>query len=384
LVTVSDRKIQVQSITVTTQVAYYEADIVSANDYYPFGMAMPGRSFSSEKYRYGFNGKEKDNSTGEGNYDYGARIYDGRIGRWLSADAFYKSYPSFSPYIYALNIPTQLKDEGGNWVTDKDGKPIYTVQGGNVFVQDPNNLTVYYLTEQRTYYTNGGKEVKLTAYLKVIDASKVTEKNNMYNYDLADLKDLPDEKPAFTYDCHGNTCFEGESLYIPGSIKGKAVNPYKDNPGNIFRDSYEYEEISYETKKKGDIALFGKEAGKDSYGFSIDEVINHSATFNGDKDETFTTKDDRKPLNKKATISGMESDWGGFLGYVRHLGNQKSSIISINNTGEVTLEQAKLALKEVKQRINPKGAAQDDKNEKNAAEKKAKAEAKATKKEKTN
>jgi RHS repeat-associated protein len=50
---------------------------------------MPGRTFSAaDKYRYGYNGKENDNDVkGEGNQqDYGMRIYDPRIGKFLSAD----------------------------------------------------------------------------------------------------------------------------------------------------------------------------------------------------------------------------------------------------------------------------------------------------------
>ena len=38
-------------------VEYYSPDIVSCSDYYPFGMVMGGRSFSTNQY--GFNGKEK-------------------------------------------------------------------------------------------------------------------------------------------------------------------------------------------------------------------------------------------------------------------------------------------------------------------------------------
>ena len=37
-------------------------------------------------YRYRFNGKEKDYGIANDNYDYGARMYDGRIGRWLTVD----------------------------------------------------------------------------------------------------------------------------------------------------------------------------------------------------------------------------------------------------------------------------------------------------------
>jgi hypothetical protein len=34
--------------------------ILSFSDYYPFGMQMVGRNGSTNSYRYGFNGMEKD------------------------------------------------------------------------------------------------------------------------------------------------------------------------------------------------------------------------------------------------------------------------------------------------------------------------------------
>ena len=70
-------------------------------------MTQPGRKFTqaSGGYKYGFNGKEKDNSTGEENLDFGARIYDSRIGRWLSVDPLQKKYPNWTPYAYSMNSP---------------------------------------------------------------------------------------------------------------------------------------------------------------------------------------------------------------------------------------------------------------------------------------
>ena len=67
-------------------------------------MAMSGRGFNNDKYRFGFNGKEKDKETyGEGNeYDFGARIYNPRIGRWLSVDPLAKKYTDLSPRANAL------------------------------------------------------------------------------------------------------------------------------------------------------------------------------------------------------------------------------------------------------------------------------------------
>jgi len=47
-------------------------------DYYTFGWEMPGRKYNSSEYRYGFNGKEKDQNGEFGsitNYDYGFRIF---------------------------------------------------------------------------------------------------------------------------------------------------------------------------------------------------------------------------------------------------------------------------------------------------------------------
>ena len=37
----------------------YLSDVITYQDYYPFGMQMPGRSFSSENYRFGFQAMRK-------------------------------------------------------------------------------------------------------------------------------------------------------------------------------------------------------------------------------------------------------------------------------------------------------------------------------------
>jgi RHS repeat-associated protein len=81
---------------------------------------MPGREFSQEEYRYGFNGMEKDEEfKGEGNsYDFGARMYDARIGRWLSVDSKSSEYESFSPYGFVLNSPLKYIDGNGEFVID--------------------------------------------------------------------------------------------------------------------------------------------------------------------------------------------------------------------------------------------------------------------------
>jgi|GEM_PF-2979246 len=69
---------------------------------------MPGRKYAfNDTYRYGFNGKENDNEVkGEGSQqDYGMRIYDPRLGRFLSVDPLQKNYPFYSPYQFSGNNP---------------------------------------------------------------------------------------------------------------------------------------------------------------------------------------------------------------------------------------------------------------------------------------
>jgi RHS repeat-associated protein len=91
------------------------ATVLKSTDYYAFGLEMGGRTFTDEGYRYGFNGKEKDGNGefGDTSYDYGFRIYNPRIGRFLSVDPLTKSYPMLTPYQFASNTPIMAIDLDG-------------------------------------------------------------------------------------------------------------------------------------------------------------------------------------------------------------------------------------------------------------------------------
>ena len=85
-------------------------------DYDPFGMLLVDRTWqSTTTYKYGFNGKEIDTDIyGQGNlYDYGYRIYNPRIGRFLSIDPLAKSFPWYTPYQFAGNKPIAFLDLDG-------------------------------------------------------------------------------------------------------------------------------------------------------------------------------------------------------------------------------------------------------------------------------
>ena len=92
------------------------ADVINSQDYYSFGMVMPGRNFvSSTTYRYGYNGKEKDNEMkGDANsVDFDARSLDVRLARWMSIDPQGGRYPHLSGYSAFANCPIFYTDPGG-------------------------------------------------------------------------------------------------------------------------------------------------------------------------------------------------------------------------------------------------------------------------------
>jgi RHS repeat-associated protein len=81
---------------------------------------MPTRTWSdpNSKYKYGFNGKEIDKGDegmggGGSTYDYGFRIYNSNLGRFLSVDPLSKSYPWYTPYQFAGNKPIRCVDLDG-------------------------------------------------------------------------------------------------------------------------------------------------------------------------------------------------------------------------------------------------------------------------------
>ena len=83
-----------------------------AQDYFPFGNVMDGRSYNNEKYRFGFNGKEMEDGM-DGVYAFEARIFDARIARWFSADPREGEYAWQSTYAYYRNSPISTIDMMG-------------------------------------------------------------------------------------------------------------------------------------------------------------------------------------------------------------------------------------------------------------------------------
>jgi RHS repeat-associated protein len=97
-------------------------------------------------YRFGFNGQEKDNEVkGIGNsINYLARIYDSRLGRFMSIDPLTNKFPYYTPYQFAGNTPIQAIDlDGAEPAPPEAGKRnlLVVVQGFVAHPKEGNTQT---------------------------------------------------------------------------------------------------------------------------------------------------------------------------------------------------------------------------------------------------
>lgn len=166
--------------------ADWRSDVTMQTDYFPFGMQREDRNDQVMDYRYGYNGKENDNDVkGEGvQQDYGFRIYDARIARFLSVDPLTKDYPSWSPYPFAMDRPIDGVDlDGLEWGPKYTDPMGYLYEGfGQMWMTG-----AYYLDKLFTGST------KTTSY----EVKKVGNKTTSVTTSI-DVTETTKHKPNFT------------------------------------------------------------------------------------------------------------------------------------------------------------------------------------------
>jgi RHS repeat-associated protein len=93
-------------------------EVLQDQSYYPFGMSMGEAltfdmpsSLPDNKYLY--NGKELQDDFDLGWYDYGARMYDPALGRFISIDPISEKFANLAPNNYASNDPIRNIDLHG-------------------------------------------------------------------------------------------------------------------------------------------------------------------------------------------------------------------------------------------------------------------------------
>jgi hypothetical protein len=207
----------------STQFINWAPELVSATDYYPGGSIMPGRSFSSDNYRYGYQGSEKDDEiSGEGNnITTEFRQLDTRLLRWWSIDPKVALMPWQSPYLSMDGNPVMLNDPKGDCPKCPNGKEIGAVHywAGKRFRNYGDywatSLPVLEISAYGPVYNSEGQENMRTEHggLQITDESGLGL-NNGDNF-------------------KGNPSFH-TSPFIPGNIVRSAGSFFKKNLLEIF------------------------------------------------------------------------------------------------------------------------------------------------------
>ena len=128
LLTITNKKIPVTASPNDAIINYFTADVVTANDYYPGGMLMPGRKYQASaisKYRYSINGQEKSDELNENLTTALYWEYDSRIVRRWNVDPVVKEFES--PYATFGGNPVLMIDPLGlDWYkNNKSGNIEY-------------------------------------------------------------------------------------------------------------------------------------------------------------------------------------------------------------------------------------------------------------------
>lgn len=156
-------------------------------------------------YCFGFNGQLKDDEVyGDANaYDFGARLYDPRLGKWLAVDPLAAKYPFTSPYAFAKNAPILLIDiDGKKWINP------YQSALAAAKLENPNS-----------------DEVKLLSHLATeVDNIIATLRNNdpeLYDY-IESLQSGGYQVNVFVY--LSNSEYSPPNPAIPGDNGGAEAN----------------------------------------------------------------------------------------------------------------------------------------------------------------
>jgi RHS repeat-associated protein len=232
-----------------------QAQVQSATDYYPFGMVARMYT-SSQQYRYGFNGKEKEGDAGSFDYDFGARMYDSRLGRWLAVDPAFKEFVSMSPYCGLGNNPQYFIDKDGEKIVvpDPDDRAVvlkminakalgtyaFNAQGELYQVKATGDATRYskYYADKLNAAINDEQTIEIRVR-KTVGTSTV-EGNKIIHHDATD-----DDSKDIDVDAGGGLTRKlarggGDNVlvYISGNentyIKDESGKPLEDKAADIL------------------------------------------------------------------------------------------------------------------------------------------------------
>jgi RHS repeat-associated protein len=186
------------------------AAIQSYADYYPFGEQLPMRN-SLSNYRYAFQGQELDTETNMEAFQL--RLWDGRIGRWLSPDP-YGQYDS--QYLGMGNNPITGIDKDGGWVINAIAAVVGGAVSGGISYYNQGGFSGNKVDWGRVALATGsgalaGATLNLSAAIAINMTSDVGDQliSNGGNYSKINIT---------------QTVMSGASTYLGGKIGGALLS----------------------------------------------------------------------------------------------------------------------------------------------------------------
>jgi len=248
---VTDRK----TVTNPNNFTTFTPDVLSYNDYYPFGMLLPGRSDNSKEYRYGFQGQEKDDKIkGEGNsVNYKFRMHDPRVGRFFAVDPLTKKYPYLTPYQFSSNQPIHA--------SELEGLESSNELGG----ADMANMTAEIIAGAWAGLNNG--------LFTVIEYLPVT---NYADVEGAYIRQYLDNHGAHVPEEVSDDWLE-DNLDYRWNYFTRKIEPEKGIAGDIINFGFDVLDVAGAVPGKGEVVAFAKSS-----------VLAHTLTKTGRKGKFWT------------------------------------------------------------------------------------------------
>jgi len=222
------------------QVIQTRGPLTETDNYYPFGLLQSGisaRAAGKQENKMLYNGKElqhKEFSDGSGLEweDYGARMYDGQIGRWVVPDLKSEKYLALTNYNYCNNNPVKNIDaDGKSFVDAKNTAMTYTTDDKGNMVWSSNTTADVKRIASAMMLTETGKkqftqmyksDIKIHASIssKVVKREYTNDKGEPegVRYDYAQTHSGNDD-PKDSY----GQFFYKENGVIKGGIKEATV-----------------------------------------------------------------------------------------------------------------------------------------------------------------
>ncbi len=264
----------------------------------------------SNDYRFGFNGMEKDNEVkGIGNsLDFGARIYDSRLGKWLSPDPYEFKYPKFSPYNFAMDNPIAFIDPDGNVVYlsvgqhGEAGAAFCKIVGGvfneQVTVTHDDNFNLILVRKEGAVFDEDQKVL----FNKLTEMINSTDK--VYSFDLKTYTPTFGEPEGWSGDLY---------LKILESL------PNDRGPWARIERLTHYVIEQYNKKQNGHTAKWNTNEGQDQYHIDHDKTV---LEYGYEKSGSLYSNPNDDDGNMNVDIMADFTDVNGnYAGTIRQTGN---------------------------------------------------------------